>query len=216
MTTTVNPPPQDHTDLLAVTPLLDHDTAPIQQLVAERKWRDLAPRERIGAVYDYGPLGVELKQNVKSAWWSEMVHRRDDVEGVDAGILMHPDVPDMFWVGSDGGELLVTVGKDGGMGGRNQEFAVSAAVEIEGCRHVIVGAVDSDGTDGPGHQFVEGRDEVPVLAGGIVDGREGALETLGVRHVPGVLDHGSALEGTPGVIRVIVASPGSGISVSTR
>ena len=56
------------------------------------------------------------------------------------------------------------------MGGRNQEFAVSAAVEIEGCRHVIVGAVDSDGTDGPGHQFVEGRDEVPVLAGGIVDG----------------------------------------------
>ena len=69
-----------------------------------------------------------------------------------------------------GGELLVTVGKDGGMGGRNQEFAVSAAVEIEGCRHTIIGAVDSDGTDGPGHQFVEGREDVPVLAGGIVDG----------------------------------------------
>ena len=50
----------------------------------------------VGAVYDYGPLGVELKQNVKSAWWAEMVHRRDDVEGVDAGILMHPDV----WVAS--------------------------------------------------------------------------------------------------------------------
>ncbi|MDT8437128.1 MAG: glycine--tRNA ligase [Gemmatimonadota bacterium] len=46
----------------------------------------------VGAVYDYGPLGVELKQNVRAAWWSEMVHRRDDVEGVDAGILMHPDV----------------------------------------------------------------------------------------------------------------------------
>ena len=50
----------------------------------------------VGAVYDYGPLGVELKQNVKSAWWAEMVHRRNDVEGVDAGILMHPDV----WVAS--------------------------------------------------------------------------------------------------------------------
>ncbi len=50
----------------------------------------------VGAVYDYGPLGVELKQNVRSAWWAEMVHRRDDVEGVDAGILMHPDV----WVAS--------------------------------------------------------------------------------------------------------------------
>jgi glycyl-tRNA synthetase len=50
----------------------------------------------VGAVYDYGPLGVELKQNVRNAWWAEMVHRRDDVEGVDAGILMHPDV----WVAS--------------------------------------------------------------------------------------------------------------------
>ncbi|MBK5097604.1 MAG: glycine--tRNA ligase, partial [Gemmatimonadetes bacterium] len=50
----------------------------------------------VGAVYDYGPLGVELKQNVKSAWWAEMVHGRNDVEGVDAGILMHPDV----WVAS--------------------------------------------------------------------------------------------------------------------
>ena len=43
-------------------------------------------------MYDYGPLGVELKRNVRSAWWEEMVHRREDVEGVDAGILMHPAV----------------------------------------------------------------------------------------------------------------------------
>jgi len=46
----------------------------------------------VGSVYDYGPLGVELKRNVRSAWWEEMVHRRRDVEGVDAGILMHPAV----------------------------------------------------------------------------------------------------------------------------
>jgi len=44
----------------------------------------------IGAVYDYGPLGVEFKRNLSEAWWTEMVHRREDVEGLDAGILMHP------------------------------------------------------------------------------------------------------------------------------
>jgi glycyl-tRNA synthetase len=45
-----------------------------------------------GSVWDYGPLGVELKRNVKELWWTEMVHRRDDVEGLDAAILMHPRV----------------------------------------------------------------------------------------------------------------------------
>jgi len=38
-------------------------------------------------VYDYGPLGVELKNNLKSAWWRSMVYERDDVEGLDASIL---------------------------------------------------------------------------------------------------------------------------------
>ena len=45
-----------------------------------------------GSVWDYGPLGVELKRNLKDRWWSTMVHRRDDVEGLDAAILMHPKV----------------------------------------------------------------------------------------------------------------------------
>ena len=45
-----------------------------------------------GSVWDYGPLGVELKRNVKDLWWSSMVHQRDDVEGLDAAILMHPRV----------------------------------------------------------------------------------------------------------------------------
>ncbi len=40
-------------------------------------------------VYDYGPLGVELKNNLKAAWWASMVHGRDDVEGLDASILTH-------------------------------------------------------------------------------------------------------------------------------
>ena len=38
-------------------------------------------------VYDYGPLGVELKNNLKAAWWRAMVYERDDVEGLDAAIL---------------------------------------------------------------------------------------------------------------------------------
>ena len=45
-----------------------------------------------GSVYDYGPLGVELKRNLREAWWQEMVHSREDVVGLDAGILMHPKV----------------------------------------------------------------------------------------------------------------------------
>jgi glycyl-tRNA synthetase len=46
----------------------------------------------LGSVWDYGPLGVELKNNVKNLWWKSMVYERDDTEGLDAGILMHSDV----------------------------------------------------------------------------------------------------------------------------
>jgi glycyl-tRNA synthetase len=50
----------------------------------------------INAVWDYGPLGVELKNNVKRAWWRAMVQERDDIVGLDAGILMAAQV----WVTS--------------------------------------------------------------------------------------------------------------------
>ena len=43
-------------------------------------------------VYDYGPLGVELKENLKKAWWTSMVYSRDDVEGLDASILTNKKV----------------------------------------------------------------------------------------------------------------------------
>jgi len=46
----------------------------------------------LGSVWDYGPLGVELKRAVKERWWQAMVHARDDIEGLDAAILMHPKV----------------------------------------------------------------------------------------------------------------------------
>jgi len=46
----------------------------------------------INSCWDYGPLGVELKKNIKEFWWKYMVSWRDDVEGLDASILMHPRV----------------------------------------------------------------------------------------------------------------------------
>jgi glycyl-tRNA synthetase len=50
----------------------------------------------LASCWDYGPLGVELKNNIKEAWWRDVVRVRDDVVGVDTSILMHPDV----WVAS--------------------------------------------------------------------------------------------------------------------
>ena len=41
----------------------------------------------IKGLYDYGPMGVELKNNLKSSWWKSMVYERDDIEGIDASIL---------------------------------------------------------------------------------------------------------------------------------
>jgi len=50
----------------------------------------------LASCYDYGPLGVELKNNVKKAWWKSVVRMRDDVVGLDCSILMHP----MVWKAS--------------------------------------------------------------------------------------------------------------------
>ena len=46
----------------------------------------------LASCYDYGPLGVELKRNVKNAWWRDMVQARNDIVGIDCSILMHPRV----------------------------------------------------------------------------------------------------------------------------
>jgi glycerate-2-kinase len=68
------------------------------------------------------------------------------------------------------GEVVVTVGKEKGIGGRNQEVALSAARRIAGNRNIAIGSVDTDGTDGPGTQFADGKVSIPCLAGGVVDG----------------------------------------------
>jgi len=50
----------------------------------------------LSSCWDYGPLGVELKRNIKQAWWRAVVQERDDIVGLDASILMHPQT----WVAS--------------------------------------------------------------------------------------------------------------------
>ncbi len=64
----------------------------------------------LASCYDYGPLGVELKRNVREAWWKSVVKMRDDVVGLDCSILMHP----MVWKSSGHADKfadLVTVCK---------------------------------------------------------------------------------------------------------
>ena len=46
----------------------------------------------LSSVWDYGPVGSELKRNVKNAWWKNMVSDQENIVGLDASILMHPNV----------------------------------------------------------------------------------------------------------------------------
>ncbi|HEY4800343.1 MAG TPA: glycine--tRNA ligase [Bacteroidia bacterium] len=48
--------------------------------------------DNLGAVYDYGPYGVELKNNIREYWWKSMVQMNDNIVGLDASIFMHPTV----------------------------------------------------------------------------------------------------------------------------
>ena len=66
------------------------------------------------------------------------------------------------------GENLVTVGKEKGVGGRNQEYCLAAAININGSKRIVIGAVDTDGTDGPGGFQYDGAPS--CLSGAIVDG----------------------------------------------
>src|SRR5215831_3628426 len=46
--------------------------------------------EGLGAVYDYGPYGSELKKNVRDNWWKSMTQLHENIVGIDAAIFMHP------------------------------------------------------------------------------------------------------------------------------
>ncbi len=66
-----------------------------------------------GGVYDYGPLGVELANNLKRDWWNTMVRTRPDIIGLDAGIVMHPNVWDASGHTKNFSDPVVTCTKTG-------------------------------------------------------------------------------------------------------
>jgi glycerate-2-kinase len=77
------------------------------------------------------------------------------------------------------------------MGGRDQEYITSAALQIAGTQNIVMASVDSDGTDGPGHQFVGPEyAQIPVLTGGIVDGQTALrAKELGINLVDALKRH---------------------------
>src|SRR5271166_5628083 len=46
----------------------------------------------INGFFDFGPVGAELKKNIRDCWWNDMVRRRDDIVGIETTIIMHPKV----------------------------------------------------------------------------------------------------------------------------
>ena len=74
-----------------------NDQVRLEKIVALAKRRGfIYPSSEIygglANVYDYGPLGVELKNNIKNLWWQKFVHQRQDIVGLDSSILMNPKI----------------------------------------------------------------------------------------------------------------------------
>lgn len=98
--------------------------------------------------FDYGPLGVELRNNIKQAWWRDFVHRRDDIEGLDSTIITHPDV----WKASghvDGFSDPMVDCKESKLRYRADQLLMSSVV--------------LDGEPSGYIAFVEGTDEAGIL-----------------------------------------------------
>jgi glycerate 2-kinase len=126
-----------------------------------------------------GMLPVAQRKARELGYQAHILYNNSHFEAAPGGVMAaaianqieqagEPFQPPVVLLG--GGEMLVTVGKENGMGGRNQEFALSAARRIVGSKRIVIGSVDSDGTDGPGHQFNKDHLDVPELGGAIVDG----------------------------------------------
>ena len=63
--------------------------------LAKRRGFVFASSEIYGGLngfFDYGPLGTELKKNIRDCWWDDMVRRREDIVGLETSIIMHPKV----------------------------------------------------------------------------------------------------------------------------
>ena len=89
------------------------------------------------------------------------------------------------------GENIVTVGSETGIGGRNQEYCTAAALKIAGSKRIVMGAVDTDGTDGPGGFCFECAPK--CLAGAVVDGYTAdEAKNSGINLWNGLKTHGTS------------------------
>src|SRR5450759_5345368 len=75
----------------------DTPFVPIEKIVALCKRRGFVYQNSeiyggVAGVYDFGPLGVEMRRNLKNLWWTYMVQTRDNVVGIDGAIITHPKV----------------------------------------------------------------------------------------------------------------------------
>ena len=95
--------------------------------------------------YDYGPLGVELRNNIKNIWWRDMVQKRDDIVGLDSSIIMHPSI----WKASghvDGFSDPMVDCKESKLRYRADQL-LSYKVELNGDHVGYVAAVENTGFD---------------------------------------------------------------------
>jgi glycyl-tRNA synthetase len=117
----------------------------------------------INGFFDYGPLGAELKKNIRDAWWKDMVHGRDDVVGIETSIIMHPRV----WEAS---------GHVGGFSDPMVDCKVSkqrfradqlffAAVTVDGQVAGYVSALEGADTEGELQKAAEGFKRKKALQG---------------------------------------------------
>ena len=155
----------------------------------------LDPRYDVPRVADFGRMDHSYWQPVDARLMVEAAQKKAEELGIHGAILAHflllqsdqisramtniarqvaeygePFEPPVALITS--GELMVPVGDNDGIGGRNQEFALTAATMIGDRvgKDIVVAAVDSDGTDGPGTQYTDGPDGFVCQAGGVVDG----------------------------------------------
>jgi glycerate-2-kinase len=128
-----------------------------------------------------GPLPAAMKKAEALGYTAHLINRGHELEasvmgrffGLLGKTVIHEGQPfpapcALFFTG----EMLVTVGKGSGIGGRDQECALSAAAVIQNQNRIVIGSVDTDGTDGPGGHFDDDAAArgITTLAGGIVDG----------------------------------------------
>jgi glycerate-2-kinase len=128
-----------------------------------------------------GPLPAAMKKAEELGYSAHLINRLTELEASVMGRFLgnlgrcvitdkqpFPAPCALFFTG----EMLVTVGQGDGIGGRNQECALSAARLIQGQKRIVIGCVDTDGSDGPGGHFDDdaAAKGVTVLSGGIVDG----------------------------------------------